>query len=394
MEHSSIGPSGWEISVNCAGSRDMKGYAIGDGTSTASLTGNCAHEVGDGSLSMGVEPHHFIGQTFFDVVVTEEMADYVKEYTDYCRSRIAWAKVQGYEVIHKSEVRVDLSWIHPICFGTTDFQIVILGTDYAETIDLKYGRRVVYPENNLQCIGYALGLCKDYPEVQQFKITIVQPRGHHIDGTIRSHTHSRDEMALWTNHISTRLHLHVDQGAEAGYTAGEHCRDCKGFGRCSTASEHMADVAATEFLDAPMAKMPLPGTMTPEQIDRALRYEKIMERWFKELHIQGDNMARKGCQFHSHKLVEKYKRREVKPGAMDTLEILHGYSKAQLYKPKELTVNQLREAGVKKEHLNPLLAPIEKTTTLVSLKSAGSAISVNPSDMFEQPAILPKDAKK
>lgn len=386
--HSIKGPSRAHIVINCAASPRMLDYALPSDEGFPAREGKCAHWVAEQSFLQSTEPHSFIGATLHDVQVDKEMADYVRVFTSYARRRIAEAELKGYKVEFATERRVDLTWIHPDYFGTLDFQIVITGADFCEIIDLKYGFVNVEAKGNPQLVSYAMDPYRHNPGLQNFMLTIVQPRSIHKDGPVRSVVLTRAEMDQWAQHLAYRLALTDDPNAEA--TPGLHCRFCPALGRCQAAAEKMAHILTLEGLEAfsiTPCRLPDVNATKLETLDQVLAYEPVIKKWLEKVREHATHAARSGCRMYTQKLVESYSPRkfcEDDETVIRRLQLVAGVPKEKLVKEVLLTPKQIGES-VPKALLRPLLAPLEKNVKLVNVDSAGTAVNVDPYQVFGDP---------
>ena len=130
--HAELGASSAHRWIACPASVKAS-RGLPDSSSPAAAEGTAAHELAEQSLVMGFEPHEFIGATFNGILVSEEMADHIKIYTDFCRSLSSTQAL--------IEQRLDYSPWAPGGFGTADYISISEGEAYV--VDLKFGRRLV-----------------------------------------------------------------------------------------------------------------------------------------------------------------------------------------------------------------------------------------------------------
>jgi hypothetical protein len=92
------------------------------------------------------------------------------------------------------EEKVNMPEIHEDLWGTAD--AILIGKDTIEIIDLKTGKWAVEADNPQMRI-YALGALSRYGDDCTVQMTIVQPRGWHKDGHIRSYSISAINLVEW-----------------------------------------------------------------------------------------------------------------------------------------------------------------------------------------------------
>ena len=217
-EHSPLGASSAERWMSCPGSvtlisalkaspdyvEDDPDYRR-DGTQAHALAAHC--------LEADIDAWQADETQFPEL--TAEMMGAVQEYLDFVRSLPGKREV---------EVRVHLPDFHPSFFGTLD--CVVVGPGSLHIIDYKHGVGVVVDaEDNPQLKYYARGrfdpwLKDDAP----VKLTIVQPRAFHPDGTIRTWETTVGEIRRWAEE---ELRPAMEATADFEYLEmGQHCRFC------------------------------------------------------------------------------------------------------------------------------------------------------------------------
>ena len=216
-----------------------------------SLLGDLAHEIGAAKIG-----HHFNkneAPECDDLEMDKHTDLYLQDFLKY------WA----YPCNSMVEGRVAIPEVHSACFGTPDAWQYHQDTRKLIVWDFKYGMRLVEEFENRQGITYAVGLhtlltqTMGLPAPNEIEIRIVQPRGFHKEGPIRSWTFSGARLAGYANELA--------QGAERALSAdaklhtGAHCRDCDARFQCPAAIS--AGVAMFE-----MTMGAEPADMTPESM--------------------------------------------------------------------------------------------------------------------------------
>lgn len=141
------------------------------------------------------------------------------------------------------EQRIDITAIHPECFGTPDAARRDGKTLYV--FDYKYGFVPVEVELNYQMICYAVGLLARYGMLDletRIVFCIVQPRAPHPDGPVRRWTCMASELRGEIN----RLIQSADEAGrdDARCVAGLHCVTtyCPARGSCAAFQRMAAGV--------------------------------------------------------------------------------------------------------------------------------------------------------
>lgn len=163
------------------------------------------------------------------IYVNVDMADFVSEFTTYIQDRSA---TFGDFSRHGVEAQCD--------FEITDIVRVVGRVDYwafdasegVLYIDvLKYGWRIVEPQDDWSLIAYAIGVCLNFKiQAKTIVMTYHQPRPMHRDGTVRG----------WVIDADALVEKHVDLVTTLTSLAnelrtGENCRNCGALAICRPA---------------------------------------------------------------------------------------------------------------------------------------------------------------
>lgn len=283
--HSPLGASGAYRWMACAGSVGLsQGHA--DPESDYAAEGTAAHEIAAYCLTTGGDAWECIGNVVLcdpdgkktvhpkmpDPVeiafakwiytVDKEMADAVQVYLEWVRSTFPDRNQGNFFV----ERRFHCPTIHEFFYGQTDvaglysewvrgpeesFEVRILhATDY------KHGAGIVVDaEGNPQLLYYAAGMLEDlklWDLVDKVRMTIVQPRGFHFDGPIRTVEISTADLRAWLDYILVPAMDHALKSTDT--KSGEHCRFCPA--RYRACPQLMGDMDEMEKLMAQIQGKP------------------------------------------------------------------------------------------------------------------------------------------
>lgn len=273
----------------------------------AARTGRCAHSVAEHALSFTkATAADFVGLTFDDVEVTEEMAGYVQLYLDHVRKVMS---IPG--VSYWIEKKFSLAALKPPAerpmFGTSDFSAYDPATRTLYVDDLKYGQGVMVEiKDNEQTRYYALGvlltLDPDKQPVEKVVMTIVQPRKDHPDGLIRSETITIDELWLFAGDLISAAYATLSP--DAPLHAGDHCKFCPAKARCPELHKLSQEIAATEF-DEPVPIVPPPALIPPAQFADMLSKLHILDDWSAAMKEHAYQELLAGREVPGYKLVER-----------------------------------------------------------------------------------------
>jgi len=163
----------------------------------------------------------------FEIEVDEDMIACAETYVEYIykRKEELNAKMLIEEKVYMDEISTK-------CFGTAD--TILIGEDRIAVIDLKSGKWGVDVERNKQLMIYGLGALARYgDENTTMELTIVQPRGWHKDGPIRTYEISATNLVDWGyNDLKQATDACDEENPQ--YAAGDHCRFCNAKADCDT----------------------------------------------------------------------------------------------------------------------------------------------------------------
>lgn len=262
------------------------------------------------------------------VLITADMIEQVRKYTDYCKAIIDVATYA------KLEMRVNLTEVlHPgyegvETFGTADLVAVqeLANTDEHMLIigDLKTGRHRVEAKENKQLMLYALGVyrrLKRRYNITTVRLVIFQPYA----GGASEWDISVEGLELFSKFAQKRALLALD-----AYSRGKKnlkasdfrpsvdgCQWCRFSEQCAARTKTVNSVLAEELEDDFALEL------TPEQL--VAEYEKLP---LLRQHIDKVEKAMAAA-LHSGKKVPGYKLVEGRPGNRawkdsDAIEVSHG----------------------------------------------------------------------
>ncbi len=174
--------------------------------------------------------------------------DEVQVYLDFARS------LPGHRYV---ETRVHRPEFHPLFYGTLDFAAVQVTTDVAHFVDYKHGEGVlVEVYRNPQLMYYVYGFIaedkEEYPDAMEIYVHIVQPRGAHPDGPIRTWETTAGETRAWAHEV---LLPAMQRTVEDRYlSVGEWCRFCPAKAICPAMGSLSDEM--TYHRETPLPAMP------------------------------------------------------------------------------------------------------------------------------------------
>lgn len=300
-EHAILGASSSHRWMECPGSIRLAEPIPDEETSIYAAEGTVAHDLGERALTENVAAESFAGETYevegFEIEVTDEMTSAVQEYVDYVRARGFDSEHEG----HFLEHRFNLAPLDPPrpMFGTADCTLWDGST--LEIIDYKHGRGVtVDAVGNPQLRYYALGAVLELnvkPDL--IRMTIVQPRGHHPDGIIRSDEITFAELIEFKKELFEAAEATTDP--EAPLNPGDHCQFCKARAICPAQRDLAMEVAKTDF---DTYTPPSPDSLTTEEMVKVLVVSSNLQSWLKDVEKHAISMMDRGEDVPGFKLVE------------------------------------------------------------------------------------------
>lgn len=224
--HSPLGASGAERWMKCPGSVALlKELELDDSDDPDyRREGTAMHEAAAHCLENNLDTWEIVGQTFYETVIDEPMADAIQVYLDTVRPSIDLAGQK-----HYIEFAIS-SPVHKDFYGTLDFGAIL--PQLLDVTDLKGGEGIIVePEENPQLKYYAFGLIDGLERMGEplhddfpVRLRIVQPRAVHADGAVREWETTVGAIKEWVNDtlVPAMLRTEYDDTLDAG----EWCRFC------------------------------------------------------------------------------------------------------------------------------------------------------------------------
>jgi hypothetical protein len=233
-EHSPLGASGayrWLTAAwggGCYASAALSaGVTEDEEDDTYSRPGSAAHALGEACLRDGTDAFLRIGKKlkgFEDIAVDKEMADAVQVRLNTIRGNHPERHQGNYWI----ERPFHCPSIHQLCYGRSDDTFYDEAGRTLYVYDYKHGAGIVVEaERNPQMMYYACGMLEDldlWEKVDRIVMTIIQPRGFHWDGPVRSWEITTPELEDWLEDV---LIPGMNNALVSRETrSGDHCRFC------------------------------------------------------------------------------------------------------------------------------------------------------------------------
>jgi hypothetical protein len=406
-EHSEWSASATARNMTCAGAITMEALAPPKVSRHADM-GTAVHQISERCLRDGGDAIRFL-DTIEDaktsqIPITEELVESAQTYIDYVRSR-----AEGLQHDTMLEQKFSLADLNPPleAGGTGDAVLYDAKAKLLEIVDLKNGTSVVEANGNAQLRTYAVGalLANRDLDVEQIRVTIVQPRAFHKQGPIRSETFHVADLIDWTSDLVAAMHraaaarsehekalnnsVLLDEWHDKWLQVGA-CDWCDAKGFCPKQrkaaidrKEGVAKVWFEDVTDEPKISN-TPETMSPEELARTLDLLPMLEDWIKATRGYAHALADAGTEIPGYFLADKIGNRKwaaEDAKVVSDLRDVIGLSDDEIFEaPKLRSVAQVEKvlgAKRKAEISSMWLKPVtgvnlvsEKKTTRTPAKSA------------------------
>jgi hypothetical protein len=361
-QHSILAPSSaaiWGKSGGCTGSVLMA-QAYPEEEGEAAREGTAAHRAAELMIN-GAAPEYVLNQTLEGVVITPEIVEAAELYAGDVLAAMENAPGGRLYI----EELLQIPSVNEECYGTPDAWL-FNPDGYQITIwDYKHGFGLVEAKDNWQCICYAagimdaLGINGAQDQHLIINIRIIQPRGYHAEGPIRSWRISGSDLRAYINILASNALEALGPGAKC--RPGTHCRYCPARHACSALQQ--ATMGALDYLAAPM-----PHELDPAS--RSLEYTMLLEaQELIKYRITGleeiiKNKIKEGEPTPGYSLEVSQGREQWINDPATVIELGKAFG-VDLSKPGVLTPNQAIKAGMDKATVKYIVARENKGTKLV-----------------------------
>ena len=288
MKHSSVvGGSTAKRVIACPGSVALCDKMPPRPSSKYADVGTLLHNVIADVLDKGFAPEHYLGTTYEDQVLTQELIDDKINPALAALDALDPDKLMEYAV----ETRVGFGDFLPNVFGSTDFLGRIGNTAYV--LDWKFGDGVaVEVEENPQLLFYAAAAMRTkdvawvFENVDTIEMVIVQPP------MVKRWQTTPERVKQFESELA--LAVRLAQSEDAKLTAGDHCRWCAAKPICPQMTGAVDRVLHTKLDALPVA-----------QIGVYLQNADVLEQWITDLRALAFQLLETGKPVPGYKLVAK-----------------------------------------------------------------------------------------
>ncbi|MGN6451432.1 MAG: DUF2800 domain-containing protein [Brucella intermedia] len=412
-DHATWSASATARNWHCSGALALGRFAPPQKSSIHADRGTACHQIAEKCLRSGEDALAFLGTVEKckdrEIEIDEELVNSAQEYVDYCRKRIEAYRVEtGDEAQFWIEERFSLSVLNtPFdAGGTGDFVLYFPLWKLLEIVDLKNGMGVVDVNENPQLRTYGLGalLAHSDLDVENVKVTIVQPRAPHKDGRIRSETFHVADLIDWTAALLERMKLSkqameeydacngntvlIDEWVEKWLTPGK-CTFCPVEGSCPKLRKRAMDIAAAWFDDRDQLQIGNAALDTsPEALNRDLNNLSILEDWIKARRALAHSQAEQGVVFDDWQLADKIGNRKWSNDEEAAKLLLEqGLGEDQVYARKLVSPAQAEKAlgSKRKGVIDPLVTREVNGTNLVSKAKTSRPAAKSKAERYFEP---------
>ena len=310
LSHAELGGSSAERWMNCPGSVRLS-RGLPNLESSYALEGTAAHDLAARSLGKHLAPATWLDTEIHGVAVDEEMVSAVEAYVMEVMTAYEHA---GPGAVLLVEHQFDLAPINPPLqmFGTADATLFAPARRRLTVYDYKHGAGVAKDaEGNPQPLYYALGALMEFererPEearqIDEIEVVIVQPRAPHLEGIVRRHVLSYEDLLAWTGDLLERARAVLDP--QAPLVPGEWCRFCRAAGVCPALQRQAQEIAQVEFADLPVNVPPDPETLPIDALAHILDHADVLEDWLRAIRATVQAKLEHGEEVPGYKIVAK-----------------------------------------------------------------------------------------
>lgn len=310
MRHATLGASSAERWMACPGSVALEDTMPPSEGTFYTREGTAAHALLERCLRKKIDAEVYLDTEIKGFMVTDEMAEAVQVFVDLVRSF-------GRPDEEYIEQTISLAPLNPPeeMFGTTDWAGWWTEYGLMRVLDFKYGTGVAVDATaNPQMRYYALGTCLSVGKIPTtITNTIVQPRGHHPDGPVRSETLTFQELSDFQSELFEAAR--ATQDPNAPLMVGDWCRFCRALPVCPAQQQHALEVVQSDF---EIAAPPAPETLTVEQLTYVQQSAGWIQDWLREVNGYIVGLIEDGKEVPGWKLVPK---RAVRRWVRDESEV-------------------------------------------------------------------------
>ena len=249
--HARLAPSSAARRMACPGSLSLEEKYRTEDQSDAARQGTLAHEIARYMLENGVDfdfdKYAMATGTLLRAVASDMIQEMIDGAKLYCEHVLLTAQLAELHIEEKIEIAV----VHADCWGTPDCWAFRPWSNELHVWDYKFGFSPVEVFENWQLLEYACGII-DRLNIQPRAISlhIVQPRGYHRQGPIRTWTISKEQLGKYLVELWKAERKAVEPDAPC--VPSIQCTHCTARHACNALQR-----AALRFVDTGAETVPL-----------------------------------------------------------------------------------------------------------------------------------------
>lgn len=332
-KHALLSASASNRWMNCTPSARLE-EQFPEEESSFAAEGSAAHALAEHKLRKYMKLRSRKPRSEFD---SDDLDEYTNEYVNYAIERIEESRKSCTDIIALIEQRLDYSFYVEGGFGTGD--LIIVGDNILEIIDLKYGRGIaVEAMENSQMMLYALGALELFEalyHIEKVTMTIHQPRLE----SISSWEINVSNLKLWAEkEVRPRAELAIK--GDGDFSPGIWCQFCRARKVCRARAE--------EFLKQAQLKFKKPDLLSDEEVGDILTVADKLKKWVEDIYTYASDMAiTKGKKWTGFKVVEgRSNRKYIDEAQVEDAANSAGY--LDIYKKSIIGISEMEKLMGKK----------------------------------------------
>lgn len=296
--HSILSPSSagtWGKPGGCTGSVKMRQqYPEPEEWDEDRERGTASHEVGERLIRIGMkttgQPEFKVGDKAPNGILIDD--EIIEAATVYANDFLMLYKARHYcgLLMTGIETRVDVTNVHPECWGTPDAWLYDKKANELHVWDYKFGRLFVDEFENRQLLCYAagLGLRCNIPQDCSITLTVVQPRAYSGTGPVRRWSLTTAQLVEYTAQLNRGASEATSDAAQL--RTRRHCLYCSALHVCPPALQQ--GIGLFELAARPVPQELSPGALGLQLtiVERAVKQlEKLKEAYEEQIKVTMKN---------------------------------------------------------------------------------------------------------
>lgn len=346
-EHSKLPPSSAARRVACPGSRALEALYPNTVNLATAREGEIAHDIAARFLREGyTDPQAVDALRAHNNEVTQEMIDGAKLYATTIH------KLTLLNPTFHIEERIDISIVHPECWGTPDCWFV--ENEQLFIFDYKFGHGFVEVLENWQLLEYACGIIDQLDKaavtVTKIHFYIIQPRSYHRDGPVRTWELHRSQLPGYLHILKEAERAAMEEEAYTFPT--DQCFHCRARHACDALQQF--NLKTVEFIHGSSTPNELPPAALGAELRELRIAAKLLDARITGMEQEATSLIKRGAAVHGFQLEPGQSRKKWSADTTTILEMAEMMG-VDIKKPLEIvTPTQALAAGLPEEVVNNL----------------------------------------